>query len=184
MNANGPTDELLLSRFLKGDRDSLAELASRYERRLLGLARGLLDGRRDLACDAVQETWIRVLRYGSSFNGRSSFKTWIYRVAINQCRNIRKSQSRAEIATNSTIESMEPDEDRRAQAPGDEISDIRNALGRLEQQKVDIILLCYHAGLTRKQAADILQIPPGTLKSRLHAALNELRQTLMPEVAS
>src|SRR5437773_12341501 len=89
------SDEQLLARFArKSDQSALGELARRHERALLGLACGMLGGREDLAVDAVQETWIRVIRFATSFHGRSSFKTWLYRIAINQCRNIRKMQSR------------------------------------------------------------------------------------------
>ncbi|MCH8805838.1 MAG: hypothetical protein IH986_07100, partial [Planctomycetes bacterium] len=81
MSDRGISDEQLLERFVKRkDRTALAALAQRHERALLGLAGGLLGGRRELACDAVQETWLRVIRYGESFNGRSSFKTWLYRI--------------------------------------------------------------------------------------------------------
>src|SRR5262245_49206087 len=71
------TDEQLLSRFLRGEREALGELARRYELPLLGLCAGMLGGRRDRALDAVQETWMRVIRYGHTFSGRCSLKTWL-----------------------------------------------------------------------------------------------------------
>ncbi|MHC4137655.1 MAG: RNA polymerase sigma factor, partial [Planctomycetota bacterium] len=83
------TDEQLLSAFVDGDREALGELARRHEQALLGLARGLLGGQSASALDAVQETWMRVIRYGSSFNGRSTVKTWLYRIAVNRCRDLR-----------------------------------------------------------------------------------------------
>ena len=83
------TDEKLLGAFVKGDQAALGELARRHECSLLGLAGGLLGGGSAAACDAVQETWVRVIRYGHSFNGRSSFKTWLYRITINRCRDLR-----------------------------------------------------------------------------------------------
>src|SRR5258708_5686403 len=91
------SDESLLTEFAGGDRAALGGLARRYERALLGLATGLLEGRADMACDAVQETWVRVIRFADKFNGRSSFKTWLYRIAINQCRTV-KSRMRAVVA--------------------------------------------------------------------------------------
>ncbi len=65
----GATDEQLLAKFVGGDRAPLGELAQRYERPLLGMAMGLLGGQRSLACDAVQETWLRVIRFAGGFNG-------------------------------------------------------------------------------------------------------------------
>src|SRR5262249_29261237 len=98
-------DEQLLKRFAKGERNALGELARRYELPLLGLACGMLGGRRDLAMDAVQETWMRVIRFHSNFNGRSSVKTWLYRIAINQCRNVQAMNNRANL---SEVDDTEP----------------------------------------------------------------------------
>ena len=71
------SDESLLARFLAGERDALGLLAERYERQLLGLASALLRGRRDLALEATQECWLRVIKYGRSFKRGSSVKTWL-----------------------------------------------------------------------------------------------------------
>jgi len=182
MTANGLTDELLLARFVKGDRDALGALAERHETHLLGLARGLLNGRSDLARDAVQETWVRVIRYGASFDQRSTVRTWIYRIVINQCKNIRRArQSQEPIAASRTPVAARAG----STDPGDRDSPpmeaLRAAVSRLDRNKSDIILLCYHSGMTHETAAEILRIPVGTLKSRLHAALKELREALTPE---
>lgn len=172
------SDEQLLKRFVGGDRDALGELAARYETALLGLACGLLNGRRDLAMDVVQETWMRVIRYGRSFNGRSSVKTWLYRVTVNQCKNLRMKRR---------VPRLEDDQ-QSEEAPQDLIEteetgqELREALDRLGPLKRSVILLCYHNGMTHEQAAEILEIPLGTLKSRLHAALTELRAALAEEV--
>ena len=88
MRAEQIRDEDLLRAFARGRKSALAELARRHERPLLGFASGLLAGRSDrVACDVVQETWLRVIRYADSFDGRSGFKTWLYRIAINQCKS-------------------------------------------------------------------------------------------------
>ena len=55
-------------------------------------------------------------------------------------------------------------------------------MDQLDEQKRDVLLLCYHREMTHELAAEILQIPLGTLKSRLHAALRELRQKLAVEI--
>ena len=111
------TDEQLLADFLTGDRAALAELALRYEQRLLGLALGLLAGQRDLACDAIQETWLRVIRFGKQFAGRSSFKTWVYRIAVNQCRSLQTlCAAGANTATPQTISAKEAGPARAAEA--------------------------------------------------------------------
>jgi RNA polymerase sigma-70 factor (ECF subfamily) len=169
------TDEQLLAAFARGERTALAELAGRYETRLLGLAAGLLGWRRDLACDAVQEAWVRVIRFADKFDGRSSFKTWAYRIVVNQCRNIQSARLPAwaeDVPDKPADETSNPGHS----AEVNETSQtLREAVQALPADKQTVLLLCYHEGMTHEQAAEILEIPLGTVKSRLHAALQDLR---------
>jgi RNA polymerase sigma-70 factor (ECF subfamily) len=183
-----PADDTLLKSFLRGQREALGDLARRYERPLLGLALGLL-GREDLARDAVQETWVRVIRYGKSFNGTSSVKTWLYRIAINRCRDLR---ARGAIGLNGTHRAQTlpssagvppvsdfpdvPSSTSPSESSTSEHSWLRSQLDSMKPDHRLTLLLCYHEGITHDQAAAILDIPLGTLKSRLHAALTELRR--------
>lgn len=183
--ATGTRDEDLLEAFLAGRRSALGDLARRYEQTLLGLVGGLLGHRRELAMDVVQETWVRVIRFGGNFNGRSSFKTWIYRIAINQC-----------LSTMRSLESCHPDLEQMAQQcdrgsgdrPDDDVENgernvrLKRLVSELAPEHRAIVLLCYHEGTTHAQAAEILDIPIGTLKSRLHTALEELRRRLGSEI--
>lgn len=177
------TDIDLLRRFQHGEILALAELARRYELSLLGLASGLLDGRQDLARDCVQDCWLRVIKYGKGFDGRASFKTWLYRMVINRSHDWRERHrvvslngsaghgdgpaagESVPIGTSGRYEAID------AEALG-------CALGRLAEGTRLIVLLCYHRGMTHEVAAEVLGIPVGTLKSRLHAGLNELRGEL------
>ena len=124
---------------------------------------------------------MRVIRYGKSFHAGSSFKTWIYRITINQCKNIRDSIRKT---TPNGLESQTDEPDHLPSPDTERSSELREAVAKLGQPRANVVLLCYHAGMTHEQAAEILQIPLGTLKSRLHAALGELRETLTPEYAS
>lgn len=167
-----------------------AILAERYERRLLGTACAILkcDGRaRDTvwpdACDIVQETWLRVIRGADRFRADSSFQTWLYTVLINTCRTRMKQNHKRRndvhesrgigglaIAGSAIPDSfMMSDEQQR---------DLTDAVQTLPAPQREILILCYHHGLTQSQAAEILGIPIGTLKSRLNSGLNELRTLL------
>src|SRR6185436_11744763 len=86
-------DLTLLRRFTKGEDAALGELAARYERTLLGLAMGLLSDR-ELAKDAVQETWLRVIKSARHFAGNSTVKTWVYRILINRALDLRQRRER------------------------------------------------------------------------------------------
>jgi RNA polymerase sigma-70 factor (ECF subfamily) len=174
----------LLRRFARGDRDALGELAARYEAPLLGLATGLLGGRGDLAREAVQDAWTKVIRYAGSFEGRSSVRTWLYRIVINRCHDLRARREPV-MGVNGTLDGVERSSDPGLSPGGtrglDEDGRVRDALEALSDAQRLIVLLCYHRGLSHEQAARVLDIPMGTLKSRLHAALVVLRSRLGEE---
>lgn len=175
------SDGDLLRAFAAGETAALGQLAQRYERGLLGLACGLLHGRNELAKEAVQEAWLRVIRFARGFAGRSEVKTWLYRIVVNQCHTLAASEGRIP-AERGPIRPH--GQGSTADGPGpesDESDSLRAAVATLERSQHDVVLLCYHAGMTHAEAAEILDIPLGTLKSRLHAALEQLRAMLARE---
>lgn len=186
--ADTRSDEDLLRAFARGRSHSdLAELAHRYEEPLLGLASGLLSGDGALAADAVQDAWLRVIRHAGSFRSRSSVKTWLYRIVINRCLDLRTKERRSlplNGAAGSTRPAEPPASGAAPRAAPDTLSDtaphtaVRAAMDALPENQRVILLLCYHRGLTHEQAAEVLGIPLGTLKSRQHAAITALRTSL------
>jgi RNA polymerase sigma-70 factor, ECF subfamily len=164
-------DMVLLRRFAAGERAALGDLARRHERSLLGLARGILDGDSEAACDAVQAMWVRVIRYAKGFKGNSEVKTWLYRILINECRDMRR--DRAMVGGPATLRLAQE-----ARTDREHDGRLHSTLAALPNEKREILLLCYHAGVTHQIASEILEIPIGTLKSRLHAALKDLRAAL------
>jgi RNA polymerase sigma-70 factor (ECF subfamily) len=171
-----PTDEELLRSFAGGEREALGVLAGRHERGLLNLAMGML-GSREAAVDAVQETWVRVIRHAGKFNGRSGVKTWLFRIAINRCRSVltkRKEPAEGlpEILADASNGPADDAED------GDESARLKRAVQRLKPPIRETILLCYTHGLTHAEAAEVMSVPKGTVKSRIHAGLTELRKQL------
>jgi RNA polymerase sigma-70 factor (ECF subfamily) len=172
----------LLRRFSKGDDGALGELAARYERPLLGLAMGLLSDQ-ELARDAVQETWLRVIKSARHFAGASSVKTWVYRILINRSLDLRQARSRSQAAPlpdQATSAAHSPDQAAHHLENGQLL---RHAVDALSPDQRLILLLSYHEGLSHAAAAEVLDIPIGTLKSRLHAALTQLRARLAPETS-
>ena len=185
--ADRMTDEQLLASFARGDRSgrgALGALAERYERGLLGFARGRL-GSEDLACEAVQEAWVRVIRHAGSFKGRSTFKTWMYKIVINRCNEIRSEVKRmgrgreAAIPMDAAARVVVGEET--GVSVGELNGTLKKAVEELEERKRMVVLLCYHEGITHESAAEILGVPLGTVKSRLNAALSELRGKLVEE---
>ncbi len=179
--AGQPSDESLLADFGAGERDALGALASRHERALLGLALGLL-GSRELAEEAVQEAWVQVVRKAAAFDGRCAVRTWLYRIVINRCRDVAASEqarrTRERAAASGRPVASGPF------SPGDDVrSEVRRAVARLAPSEREAVLLCHHADLTHAQAAEVLGVPPGTLKSRVRRAMSRLESGLRREVA-
>lgn len=166
----------LLRAFSAGDEGALATLAARHERAMLGLARGLLGGDRELARDAVQDTWMRVIRSARTHRGDASVKTWLYRILVHRCHDLRSKRGRHNAAPLADAPAGDTDDAAGTQA-------LLAALDALTPPNRILVLLCYHQGLTHAEAAAVMEIPIGTLKSRLHGLLTKLRETLRPEVA-
>lgn len=199
------TDEQLLARFARGDSAALGLLAERYEAALVGLARAILSGRADLANDAVQESWVRVIKHAKGFANQSTVKTWLYRIVINRCKDLRDAQMRSEhLARSASMNgalnnncghqrASHAAHDDPALPPFSPSPDVFDSLDRHAELHVAmdtlssasrlLLLLCYHHDLTHPQVAEILAIPVGTVKSRLSAALAQLRAQLREEAA-
>jgi len=189
LRSPGPDDVTLLRRFVDGDREILGELAARHERDLLGLAQGLVG--RSQAPDVVQETWVRVIRHAAGFKGNSDVRTWLWRITINRCRDLLDQQrrrirreSRAVIAKIGIEPPTGAATRRSADAPagadrerGDD-EELIAALGRIAVEQRELVILCHHHGGGLAVAAEVLDIPVGTVKSRLHAARRALRDQL------
>lgn len=169
----GVSDERLLARFARGggeSRAALQELARRHEHRLLGLSLGLCDGREDLAREAVQETWMRVIRHAGKFKGKSSFATWVYRIAVHRCRDV--------MARERAVAKREKRAGSRPTPPSVGDTGAREAVARLPLPEREVVLLCHMRGMTHEQAAAVLGIPPGTLKTRMTRAMGRLREVM------
>lgn len=176
------TDEQLLGSFAQGHEEALGLLAARYEGAMVGLARGLLGGREDAARDVVQDVWVRVIKSAKHFGGRSAVKTWLYRIVVNRCHDARRES--AKLSLNGSVQRY-PTSDAEPEAAlhAEESKDrLRVALEGMDGDARLLLLLCYHEGLSHTEAADVLGVPVGTLKSRLHKALERLRGVMASEM--
>jgi RNA polymerase sigma-70 factor, ECF subfamily len=171
-------DRDLLAAFAGGDRSALGELASRHERRLLGLALGLL-GSRELAEEAVQDAWVRVVEGAGGFKGEASVRTWLYRIVINRCRDIARRERSQRARLNGSAGSPRPEaRGQRALEDAESRAVLRRAVASLGPLEREAVLLCHHADLTNAQAAEILRVPLGTLKSRVRSGIARLRSVV------
>jgi RNA polymerase sigma-70 factor, ECF subfamily len=129
--------------------------------------------------DVVQETWLRVIRHAGSFREESSLRTWLYRIVVNQSRTFATRATRLVKHKSSVPIPVGDISHDKASLPS-----IAQAVESLDESKREVLLLCHHRGMTHEQVASILEIPLGTVKSRLHAAVTAVRERLASEMLS
>lgn len=137
----------------------------------------------DEAEDAVQETFIAADRALDQYRGQSSLKTWLFAIAINQCRQMLRQRQRRQTVTNAweTARSLlaRPTLPEETMAYTETADLLRQAVAELKEKHRLPIILRYTHDLTAPEIAQILQISEGTVHSRLHYARRELRQKMM-----
>jgi RNA polymerase sigma-70 factor (ECF subfamily) len=160
-----------------GDEAAFADLFHQYKNLVYKTAYLMLEDPQE-AEDTLQEVFIRVHRSLGSFDpDRGAFTTWLYRVTVNHCLNRRRKDRRV---VHSLDEGVLPNRVNGRQRPPETQVEtdetIRQALGNLSEKLRAVVVLRYFWDLPYAEIADILDIPTGTVKSRLNLALNHLRQ--------
>jgi RNA polymerase sigma-70 factor (ECF subfamily) len=184
------SDAELMQRFGAGDDEAFRRLVSRHEKALLGFFwRRSLD--RALAEDCVQEVFLRLVRHRGSWRPEAKFTTYLYRIAENHwIDRYRSKKSGPEIAS---FEALVDEEGASASFPGHEASPtdragqrelgdrIRRAVSRLTDEQRSVFALAETRGMKYEDIGRVLDIPVGTVKSRMHAAVTRLREILAEE---
>jgi len=178
------TDEQLLADYRAGDKASFSELVSRYQRELYHFLVRFL-GNRAAAEDVFQESFLQVHQSAEQFDLQRRFRPWLFTIAANKARDLIRSQARR--PTNPLQASISPGDDESGEfidlmqstsaLPSEPME--REELQRQVQTTVtgmpehlrEILLLSYFHQFPYKQISEILDIPLGTVKSRLHAAV-------------
>jgi RNA polymerase sigma-70 factor (ECF subfamily) len=185
------TDEELVARSIGGDADSFNELIHRWERPIYALAYRQI-GREEDARDVCQETFLRAFRALMGFRGQAKFSSWLYRIALNLCRDWMRRERRTPVVQG--LEDSELMDLAAAREPSESIEDrvARHDLTRAvertmallpEEQRTAIVLKEYH-GLTFQEIADLVGCPLSTVKTRLYQGLAVLRRELARAGAS
>jgi RNA polymerase sigma-70 factor (ECF subfamily) len=180
-----PTDEELVARSTGGDLDSFNQLVVRWERPIYALAYRVI-GREEDARDVCQETFLRAFRALGGFKGQAKFSSWLYRIALNLCRDWIRRERRTPVAQ--APEGVDLIELAGETEPSESVEELvaRREIGRAvaramaelpEEQRTAIILKEYH-GLTFQEIADLLECPLSTVKTRLYQGLSVLRRQL------
>jgi RNA polymerase sigma-70 factor, ECF subfamily len=181
-----PTDEQLLEQYRNGERTSFAKLVQRHHRELFHFLVRFL-GNRAAAEDIFQETFLQVHRSAMGFDVERRFRTWLFTIAANKARDLLRSQMRH--PTNPLQALVSPGDDESGQfidfvpaagiPPVDTMERqelarrVRSTVMELPNHLREILLLSYFNQFPYAQISDILGVPLGTVKSRLHTAVAE-----------
>ncbi len=179
------TDEELVARSQLGDAESFNQLVLRWERPIYALAYRVI-GRDEDARDVCQETFLRAFRALPGFRGQAKFSSWLYRIALNLCRDWIRRQRRAPVSQ--MPEGVDEGEFAAGNGPSESVEDLvaRRQLSGVveaametlpEEQRTAIILKEYH-GMTFQEIADLQSCPLSTVKTRLYQGLTVLRKRL------
>ena len=179
------TDEELVARSIGGDAESFNELIRRWERPIHALAYRQL-GREEDARDVCQETFLRAYRALAGFRGQAKFSSWLYRIALNLCRDSVRRERRTPVVQ--ALEDIDVIDLAAAREPSESIEDrigrqdlsraVERAMALLPEEQRTAIVLKEYQGLTFQEIADLVGCPLSTVKTRLYQGLTVLRREL------
>jgi RNA polymerase sigma-70 factor (ECF subfamily) len=184
-------DHRLIADCLQGDTAAFGELVRRYQDRLFNTVYRMVDNAED-AQDVVQEAFLNAYQSLDGFKGDALFFTWLYRIAVNTAISLkRKRRNVLSLHGQSGRDEpgMEPLDDSEDTRPGrgleraEEERRIQAALNRLSPEHRAVLVLKDMEGQKYETMADILGVPIGTIRSRLHRARAELRDLLQKDEA-
>ncbi len=177
MTSRAAEDVALINRYLGGDVSAFDELVRAHEDRVFGICLRMM-GDREAALDAVQETFLTVFRKADRYEAKAAFSTWLYRVAVNTCYDqLRKAKRRR---TEPIPEHADPVDTKGGDAfESVELRpDIEAALMNVPVEFRSAVVLVDLQGLSLEQASEMLDVPVGTIKSRVFRGRKQLAVSL------
>lgn len=177
------TDWELVQKCQAGETSAFQELVSRYHQKVYMVILGLLRHRED-ALEVAQETFFRAYRKINSFQGGSSFYTWIYRIAVNISIDAQRRQKRNPLDFRESMDGVLDAQNEVARDPFADMHDrelrenLVKAINDLTPEHKAVIVLRTIDGLSYKDIGEILGCSEGTVMSRLHYARKKLKDKL------
>lgn len=187
-NSVRETDEELMARFQAGDAAAMELLFARFQKPLFNYFYRMVR-RRETAEDLVQDTFVKLCRFGHTFCGdNAKFTTWLYSVAGNQCRDYLRHSSRRPETPVADIERNSEEEDIFGDSGDSPVEDeilraelrtaLKTAISHLPEKERTAIVLREYQGLEYKEIAEVLGCPIGSVKVLIFRARQRLRERL------
>jgi RNA polymerase sigma-70 factor (ECF subfamily) len=185
-------DRALVAQSQEGSREAFSALVMRYQERVLNLVfRGL--GDHDAALDVSQEVFLKAYRGLTRFNGDSQFFTWLFRITMNETISARRRRDRHQRPLSL---GREDQDGARAQDPADpaafepgaevgrqdDLAMIQRAIATLDDEQAQVLLLRDIDGRSYQEIAEVLELPLGSVKSKIHRARQALKDRLASTV--
>ncbi len=169
------SENVLIERMQAGDHKAVDEIFARYKSPLYAfIIRVIRDT--DTAEDVFQETFIKMVRYIGNFKGKSKFSTWLFQIAMNQCRDtLRKGKNKTFVPVDDyeNMLSIEPDADPYRLMKSRRVKKIVDSL---PDKMREAVVLRYFHDMSEQEIAAIVGCPEGTVKSRLFRATGIIRK--------
>ena len=181
---NSSEETVLIECIVSGQSSKFEVLVETYQTRIYSTLLGMLGNRQD-AEDVAQETFLTAFRKLDQFERRSSFYTWLHRIAFNLAIDLqrRKKRTKSTFASGDPVGLIEPssqpvDSPESIVMTNETVNQVQLAMSRLDAERRNIIVLRDMQGMDYADIASILDIPVGTVRSRLHRARMELRDIM------
>lgn len=166
----------LIQRSLQGDKNAWGEIVKRYKVAVFGVALGILRRPAD-AEDAAQDAFIKAYQGLHTFQLDKRFSTWMFAITANVCKN--KLRRERLFAPLKYLTRLSKGNDPAQQLAQEERAQLmRSTLDQLSTKYRMPLVLRYYADLEYKEIADMLRLPEGTVKTRIHRAKSELKKLL------
>jgi RNA polymerase sigma factor (sigma-70 family) len=174
-----PSDEAVLAGMGSGDGAAASEFVRRFERRVYGLTLSILRDR-GAAEEAAQETFVRAWRHASGFDPRrGSVAAWLLTIARNTSINMLPSRRAAPVDPDVLLGLSEDRFERgRERIPIEDAEPLREAVRGLPEQQRRALVLAVFYGFTAREMSELDEVPLGTVKTRIRAALMKLRSEM------
>jgi RNA polymerase sigma-70 factor (ECF subfamily) len=167
-------DRELVERAQTGDHDAFAALARASFRRAYDVARLILRDD-DRAQDAVQEAYVQAWKHIRALRDPAAWDAWMHRLVVHACYRAARQATRRNVVELHVVPGRDPAVERDVAVSIADRDQMLRALGRLQIDQRAVIVLHFYLDLPLPEAAEILDIPVGTAKSRLHRGLEALR---------
>lgn len=181
MEGSTIADDEVIRRVLAGSKEDFATLVARYQNLVYGMIMRQV-GDPAAAKDLAQETFLRAYRSLQTFEGRSSFGTWLTRIALNRTSSYFASREFQQRKQTTSMETEDRISQIVADSPSNEVEAahrrLRTKVAELPEKLRAVIVLCSFENKSYQQASEILEIPIGTVSSRMNRGMCLLREAL------